>query len=146
MGDVTLVISKTFNASPEEVFRMWTDPIEVAKWYGPEGFTNEIHSFDLREGGEYSLTMKGPDGNGHLLKGTFTTIDAPKKLVFTWQWASGDMAASDGAPTVVTVDIKPMGDTTEMTMTHAGFVDEQTKENHNKGWSSSFVKLEKLLG
>ena len=48
MADVALVITRTFDAKPEDVFRAWIDPKLVAEWYGPEGFTNEIHEFDAR--------------------------------------------------------------------------------------------------
>ncbi|MBI4093368.1 SRPBCC domain-containing protein, partial [Candidatus Kaiserbacteria bacterium] len=61
----------------------------------------------------------------------------------TWQWQNGD---TWGSETLVTVDFKPVGDKTEMTMTHSGFADEKQKEMHNQGWSSSFNKLEKILG
>ena len=142
MADVALVITRTFDAKPEDVFRTWTDPKLVAGWYGPEGFTNEIHEFDAREGGTYHLTMKGPNGEVHPLRGTFKTIKAPTKLVVTWQWQNGD---TWGAETFVTVEFKPVGDKTEMTMTHSGFADEKQKEMHNQGWSSSFNKLEKMF-
>ena len=62
MADVALVITRTLNAKPEDVFKAWLDPKQVADWYGPEGFTNEIHEYDAREGGTYRLTMKAPNG------------------------------------------------------------------------------------
>jgi len=143
MGDVELIITKVFNASPEEVFAAWTDPVQLAQWYGPEGFTNTIHEFDLREGGTYRLTMHGPKGEDHPLRGTFRAIEKPKRLVMTWQWeGEGGMG---GGETVVTVELRAIGQKTEMTMTHAGFADEKEKTMHNQGWSSSFNKLEKVL-
>ena len=141
MGDVALVIKRTFDASPEDVFEAWTDPAQVAVWYGPEGFTNEIHSFELKEGGQYSLTMNAPDGAKHKLKGVFKTIEKPTKLVFTWQWENEEM----GRETIVTVELAAIGDKTEMIFTHSGFVNEQGKEMHNQGWTGSFNKLEKLF-
>ena len=144
MGDIALVIKRVFDAAPEDVFDAWVDPKQVEEWYGPEGFTNTIHSFDAREGGEYRLTMHGPDGD-HPLRGTFKTIKKPSKLVFTWQWENVDQNVNQGRDTVVTVEFKKLGDTTEMTMTHEGFLDKKTKEMHNMGWTSSFNKLEKVL-
>lgn len=145
MGDVDLIITRTFDAKPENVFKAWVDPKQVAKWYGPEGFTNDVHEFDAREGGAYRLTMKGPDGSSHPLRGVFKTIQKPTKLVFTWAWDEGSGPASMEGETLVSVEFKAVGDKTEMTMTHAGFADEKAKEMHSMGWSSSFAKLEKLF-
>ena len=145
MSDAVLVITKVFNASVEDVFDAWIDPEQIAAWYGPEGFTNDVHTFEVKEGGTYRLTMNAPDGKKHPLKGQFITINRPSKLVFTWQWEKGMGEADDGRETTVTVEFTPVGDTTEMTMTHAGFVSEKSKQMHNQGWSSSFNKLEKIL-
>ena len=143
MADVALVITRTLNAKPEDVFKAWIDPKQVAEWYGPEGFTNEIHEFDAREGGAYRLTMKGSDGE-HPLRGVFKTIQTPKKLVLTWQWEK-EGEGSMGGESEITVEFKDVGGKTEMTMTHAKLANEKSKEMHNMGWSSSFNKLEKIF-
>src|SRR3989344_6033976 len=144
MADATLVIERTFDATPENVFDAWIDPVQVAKWYGPEGFTNDIHEYCATPGGVYRLTMHSPDGEMHPLKGKFITVERPKKLVFTWQW-EGDGGAEMDAETVVTVEFKAMGSKTEMTMTHERLAGEKSKQMHEQGWSSSFTKLEKIL-
>ncbi len=146
MGDATLVIKRVFNAPIEDVFDAWIDPKRVAQWYGPEGFSNDIHSFEAREGGEYYLTMHAPSGEKHPLRGTFKTIKKPELLVFTWQWENASEMANKGGETEVTVEFKRIGSKTEMTMTHAGFVDKKTKQMHDHGWSSSFAKLAQNVG
>ena len=146
MSDISLEITRTFDASPEDVFDAWTDPEQVAQWYGPEGFyKSEIHSFDMREGGSYSLTMNAPNGDKHKLRGVFNKVERPRMLVFTWQWEEGAQNNMMGNETLITVEFKPVGDTTEMHFKHEGFVNEAAKESHNKGWSSSFNKLEQLV-
>jgi uncharacterized protein YndB with AHSA1/START domain len=146
MSGPVLTIKKVFNAKPEELFEAWTDPAQVAEWYGPEGFAkSDIHSFDLREGGSYSLTMNAPDGAKHKLRGTFREVDKPNKLVFTWQWEEGGRNNMTGEETLVTVEFNPVGTQTEMTFTHSGFVNEMARDNHNMGWTGSFNKLELLL-
>lgn len=145
MADTTLVIKKVFDASPEDVFDAWTDPEQVALWYGPEGFNKtDIHSFDVREGGAYSLTMNAPDGGKHKLRGTFKKIERPRKLVLTWQWEGGE-GDMGGDETLVTVELADVGGKTEMVFTHSGFATEAAKNNHNQGWTGSFNKLEKVL-
>jgi uncharacterized protein YndB with AHSA1/START domain len=144
MTDATLVITRNFDAPVEDVFDAWVSEVAVKEWYGPEGFTNTIHAFNAKEGGAYSLTMHGPDGD-HPLTGVFKTIDRPNKLVFTWQWKNVDGNANDGKETLVTVEFKKSGKGTAMKMTHSGFISKKTKEMHNIGWSSSFNRLEKML-
>jgi uncharacterized protein YndB with AHSA1/START domain len=146
MAEIALIIKRIFNASPEEVFEAWTDPKKVAQWYGPEGFKKtDIHSFDVREGGSYSLTMNAPDGGKHKLSGVFKTIEKPNKLVLTWQWEEGGKNNMRGKETLVTVELKALGDKTEMTFTHSGFANVDAKRSHNMGWIGSFNKLEKML-
>jgi uncharacterized protein YndB with AHSA1/START domain len=141
-GGVALTITKTFDASIDEVYSFWTDPQKLATWYGPEGFTNTVHSFELKEGGEYRLTMHAPNGEDYPLRGEFKTIQKPTKLVFTWQWEGGDPDMGN-EETLVTVELQEVGGKTQMTFTHEGFPNDNAKANHTKGWTSSFGKLEK---
>ena len=133
-----LELKRSFAAPRERVFRAWTDATEIAKWFGPEGFSNTVHVMDVRAGGAYRMTMQGPDG-AHTVSGVFREIVSPERIVMTWQW--------EGAPweSVVTVELKEADGGTELTLTHSGFPDEGAKNDHRKGWESSFIELEKVL-
>lgn len=72
------VISKLLSASPSEVFAAMSDPDRVARWWGPEGFTNSIHQFDFFPGGKWILTMHGPDGRDFPNESRFTRIEADR--------------------------------------------------------------------
>jgi uncharacterized protein YndB with AHSA1/START domain len=61
-------------ATPEQVFAAMSDPVRVARWWGPEGFKNTIHQFDFRPGGNWLLTMHGPDGQDYPNESRFTRI------------------------------------------------------------------------
>lgn len=63
-------------APPEAVFAAMADPARIARWWGPAGFTNTIHAFDLRPGGEWRLTMHGPDGQDFPNESRFTRLEA----------------------------------------------------------------------
>ena len=126
MDDIALEITRTFDASAEDLFDAWTDPDQVAQWYGPEGFAkSDIHLFELREGGAYSLTMNSPDGDKHNLKGVFKKVDRPRILSFTWQWQEDGEGGMGGAETLVTVEFKKVGKQTEMHFRHEGFATEK---------------------
>lgn len=69
-----LRISKMLNATVELVWEVWTKPEHIANWWGPNGFTNTIHTMDLSAGGEWRLTMHGPDGKSYPNKSVFIEI------------------------------------------------------------------------
>ncbi len=81
-----LRLSRRLKAPREAVFRAFTDPVELAKWFGPEGVSARQVEIDLRPGGRYSLEMFETDGSIHALSGVYREIQPPEKLTFTWIW------------------------------------------------------------
>ena len=84
-NDVTnreLRITKMLNAPVELVWEVWTNAEHITNWWGPNGFTNTIHTMDVAEGGEWRLTMQGPDGKTYPNKSVFVEIVQRKKIVF----------------------------------------------------------------
>jgi uncharacterized protein YndB with AHSA1/START domain len=76
--------SRVLNASVEIVYKAFADPSHLKKWWGPEGFTNTIHEFDLRPGGNWVLSMHGPDKKGHYKNASvFKTVEPLK--VIAWK-------------------------------------------------------------
>lgn len=61
-------------ATPAQVFAAMRDPARVARWWGPDGFTNTIHTFDFQPGGQWLLTMHGPDGTDYPNESRFTRL------------------------------------------------------------------------
>jgi uncharacterized protein YndB with AHSA1/START domain len=61
---------------------MWTDPQHVAKWWGPNGFTNTIHEMDVRPGGVWRFVMHGPDGRDYPNKSVYVEIVKPHRIVY----------------------------------------------------------------
>jgi uncharacterized protein YndB with AHSA1/START domain len=78
-----LVLERTFNAPRDLVFKVWTDPGHLAKWWGPKDYTNPVCELDLRVGGAIRIDMQSPDGVVIPSKGFFNEIIPPEKLVFT---------------------------------------------------------------
>ena len=58
--------SKTIQAMPTEVFAAFSDPLRVARWWGPDGFRSTVHQHDMHVGGRWRLTMHGSDGKDYL--------------------------------------------------------------------------------
>jgi uncharacterized protein YndB with AHSA1/START domain len=91
---------------------------------------------DPRVGGRYRIRSRSPGGEEHDVSGVFQEVVTNRKLVFTWAWGSMPERQS-----LVTVEFVADGNTTTLTLTHAQFADEETRDRHHYGWSGSFDKL-----
>jgi uncharacterized protein YndB with AHSA1/START domain len=78
-----LVLTRVFDAPRELVFKAWTDPKQVAQWWGPNGFTNPVCDLDVRPGGAIRIHMRGPDGTVYPMTGVYNEVVEPERLVFT---------------------------------------------------------------
>jgi uncharacterized protein YndB with AHSA1/START domain len=76
-----IVTIRVFNAAVKDVFSAWTNPELLRRWWGPKGFSNTFHVFDLRPGGDWKFTMHGPDGSNYPNESVFIEIEEPKKIV-----------------------------------------------------------------
>ncbi len=81
-ADRDIVTTRILDASPERVFTAWSDPDLLARWWGPEGFTNSFQEFDLKPGGQWHFTMHGPDGMDFQNQSVFVEVTAPERMVF----------------------------------------------------------------
>lgn len=77
-----LRMTRIFKAPVKLLWDVWTHPEHIAQWWGPDGFTSTIHAMDFREGGEWNLTLHGPDGTNYPNRSIFKEIIPEKKLVF----------------------------------------------------------------
>jgi uncharacterized protein YndB with AHSA1/START domain len=141
-GRLVLQQARRFDARPERVYRLLTLPTEVAKWWGPHGFTTpEVH-IDLRVGGSYRYTMQPPEGEAFHLSGEFLALLPPSGLRFTFRW---DEPVPDDRETVVALSLDAFGGRTTVTLTQGDFATMNRLELHRSGWADSFDKLEALL-
>jgi uncharacterized protein YndB with AHSA1/START domain len=134
-----LRIVRNFAAPREAVFRAWTDPKQLMKWWGPKGFTCPECDMDVREGGSWRTVMRSPEGTNHIVSGVYRKLEPPRLLSFTWAWTTD---GKRGHETVVTVELHARGKTTEMVFTQETFETVDARDNHNKGWTSSFECLD----
>ncbi len=113
MDDRTLVIERSFRATPAQVYRAWTDPEALPRWFGPEGYACETEAMDLRVGGEWRFTMRG-DGMEWPNRHRWTVLQPPEgggagRIEFLMDGLDGD------EPKAVTVLIEPEGEGTRLT-------------------------------
>lgn len=145
MADVIappVLVSRRVRASPEQVFRAWTEPELLKKWWGPASFSVPSVELDLRVGGQFVFAMKPPDRPAHLLFGTYVEIQPPKRLVFTWMW--GDAVPGPKFDSLVTVEMRPVGAETEVTVTHEK-LPQPVATMHVEGWTSTMDSLQSFV-
>jgi uncharacterized protein YndB with AHSA1/START domain/ketosteroid isomerase-like protein len=124
------------------VFAAFSDPGELAKWWGPEGFTVPSLEFDPRVGDSYRIEMQPPEGDRFHLRGEFREVDPPNRLAFTFVWEPPD---PDDVETLVELSFRDLGQSTEVAFTQGPFKTEDRRALHRDGWADSFDKLERLI-
>jgi uncharacterized protein YndB with AHSA1/START domain len=140
-----VVVRRVIAATRERVFRNWTEPELLRRWWGPGGFTCPEATVDLRPGGTYRLVMQAPgDGPRMSVTGVYHEVTPPSRLVYTWRWDSGPAASEDES--VVTVEFDELSrDRTEVTITHDRFPAGHDPSPYRAGWEEAMVKLERAV-
>lgn len=110
--DREILLTRVFDAPQELVYRAWTTPELLVNWYGPNGFRTTVHEMDVRPGGEWRLTMRGPDGRDYRNRIVFVEVDAPERLVYKHEPEAG----SEPVSFVTTVTFEARGAQTEVTL------------------------------
>lgn len=77
----TVVSRREIGAPREVVFAAFADPQRFARWWGPAGFSNTVHDFDLRVGAMLKYTMHGPDGSNYAMERLVMEYEAPSRVV-----------------------------------------------------------------
>jgi uncharacterized protein YndB with AHSA1/START domain len=80
--DCTVVSERFLSFAPADVYAAFADPVQLARWWGPAGFTNTVQEFDLRPGGAWRITMHGPGGAAYPNESEFLEVTPPSRLVF----------------------------------------------------------------
>lgn len=93
-------IERVFEAPRELVFDVWTDPQHVARWWGPDGFTNTVQEMDVRPGGSWRFVMHGPDGVDYPNLIRFLEVSRPSRLVYDHMGANPDDSPFRGEVTL----------------------------------------------
>lgn len=137
-----LELKRVLPAAPEVVFAAFRDPNELARWWGPQGFTVPGLRYDPRVGEPYRIEMQPPEGDPFHLTGEFREVDPPTQLAFTFIWEDPD---PDDVETLVALSFRDLGESTEVALSQGPFKTEARRALHRDGWGDSFDKLVRLL-
>ncbi len=138
----SLTFKRRFHASPAKIWAAWTDPEKIVRWFGPAQVqTGSMHAdIDLRVGGQYRISFTGEGGEYFQVGGIYREVVPNERLVFSWAWHSTPERES-----LVTMSLRPDGAGTLLTLMHEQFFDAAARDNHARGWSELFDKLERHL-
>jgi uncharacterized protein YndB with AHSA1/START domain len=137
-------LQRRFRASPERVFRAWTEPVALSQWWCPAGWAAGEIKIDLRVGGLYRIAMvrAGNAGPGVSVSGQFLEVRPPERLVYTWRWEG----AFAGMPeTLVTLELRGSENETLLTLSHENFTDLGIRHQHRSGWITACDRLDRAL-
>jgi uncharacterized protein YndB with AHSA1/START domain len=142
--DVTL--SRVIAAPRARVFRAWTDPKQMAQWWGPQGFTNPVCEIDARQGGQILIHMRGPDGVVYPMTGTFHEVVEPSRLVFTAFAEDHDGNRLLESHTIVTFEEQDGKTTVAVQAKAVGLAPQapQMLAGMDAGWTQSLERLAAL--
>ena len=147
-----ITIARQFDVPREKVFEAWTTPEQFASWWGPAGFTTPLDtvSIDARAGGRWQATMiSDADGMEIPFFGVYHEVVEPEKLVFSLvDPADAEYMARrerGEADDVTTIELKSLGDRSELSFTQVGQWTEEDYGRTRDGWASFFDCLENTL-
>ena len=138
----SLTLRRNYPVSPERVWRAWTDPQALKRWFGPGGEDPvSAADLDVRKGGRFRIVFGGADGRAHEVRGVYREVVPNRRLVFTWTWPN----STPERESVITIELRAAGGGTEFVFRQEQFFDATVRDNHRRGWTESFVKLGKFL-
>jgi uncharacterized protein YndB with AHSA1/START domain len=140
--DQQVLITRIFDAPRDLVFQAWTDPDQVAQWYGPDGFETprETVTIDLRVGGRWELGMvQQKSGAVFPVSYEIIELDPPRLLVLK---SEPMPAVGMHEPTVTRIELHDHGDKTRMSLSDGPYTDSTHAE---AGWNGAFAKLDAML-
>jgi uncharacterized protein YndB with AHSA1/START domain len=145
-----LALTRTLNAPRQMVFDAWTDPEQLAKWWGPRGFSAPTCELDAKAGGNIRINMHAPQLGfpNHWMTGTMQEVIAPERLVFTSR-AFENEYGKPGIENLNTITFREVGDKTEIVISvqilSAAPEMAQAVAGMETGWSQSIDRLGEVL-
>ncbi|MGY1803586.1 SRPBCC domain-containing protein [Blastococcus sp. SYSU D00922] len=145
-----VVARRILDAPPEQVWRAWSEPAEVARWWGPSGFTTPVADLDFREGGSSLLCMRAPaefGGGEYWNTWTYRSIRPPSRIEYDLAFVQADRSPATpppGVPALVphVVTLVPVpGRRTEVTVTEHGYRTDEARDLSVAGLEQCLDKM-----
>jgi uncharacterized protein YndB with AHSA1/START domain len=139
-GEIALTLTRIFGAPPALVFKVWTTPEHLARWWGPKDFTVPSIKADVREGGVWRSCIRSPEGQDYWAHGTYIEIAPFRRIVFTFTWEE-----ENAMDTVITVTFEEVEQGTRLTFHQTPFPSVESRDGHAEGWAECIDRLEAYI-
>jgi uncharacterized protein YndB with AHSA1/START domain len=141
-ADTTLRMQRTFDAPAQAVFDAWTSEEVMRRWWhARRDWETPVAVVDLRVGGDVRVVMRNPHtGEEHGGTGTYTEIDPPRRLAFTWLWDRDPETRQ-----YIELDFEEHDGRTTVRFTHSDLWNEEAVRSHEDGWGTCFDNLAQVL-
>ena len=146
----TLQLKRGFAREPDELFRLWTDPQAIKKWFVHAADVRwmEEPKLEVRDGGRYSLHVArdGKENEAFRFSGTYREVIPDKKLAFSWNWDNLPLEGAQGpGRTVVRVEFVGQAEGTTIVLTQSGLPHLAAHAAHMRGWERCFDGMKEML-
>ncbi|MBI3744656.1 MAG: SRPBCC domain-containing protein [Chloroflexi bacterium] len=150
-----IVVTRVLDAPREAVWKAWTEPKRLMRWWAPKGCTTPVCKVDLRVGGIFHFCMRTPEGRDIWGRGVYREIVKPERIAYIDSFADADgnlvapahygMSAEHPSETLVTVTFAAQGGKTKVTLRHAIALSVPEREATQQGWVEMFDRLAEEL-
>lgn len=146
-GATPVTIEALFPATPDRLFRAWTEPSQLRRWFGVDPDQLAEIEIDLVPGGRWRFTTQSKEGAVEYLEGEYLKIEPARLLVFTWMHRTTDDNGQfvTTPQSKVSIDFEPQGHATRMRLVHAEIASEPGRLGVRKGWLVSYQALVQFL-
>ncbi len=146
-GQDPVILDATYDSSVDRLFRAWTEPEQLIKWFGREPNSLASVEIDLFVGGRVCFEFKSDQRKRSAIEGRYLRIEENRLLEFSWTHIleSEEEGIVASGESTVTIQFEPLGDRTRLTLTHQGIVESGVREGVGTGWSQSLSRLMKVL-
>jgi uncharacterized protein YndB with AHSA1/START domain len=136
MAEAGIELKRVYPVDIDRVFEAWTDPGVMSSWfYVGDRWTAEVEN-DLRVGGTYRISMRTEGGETLVCHGIYREVSRPHRLAFTWN-------SHLHSGSLVTIELRPVAEGTELTLTHSGLPTEELRTAHYQGWIGCLTNFDR---
>lgn len=150
-----IVLERVFDAPREQVWRAWTEPALLKRWWAPKGWSTPACKVDLRPGGAFHFCMRSPEGRDIWGLGVYREVVAPERLAYVDSFADADgnpvpparygMSPEHPHETLVSVTFAALGGRTKVTLRHDVPASVKEHEGTRQGWTEMLEQLAQTL-
>jgi uncharacterized protein YndB with AHSA1/START domain len=133
-----LTITRVFDAPRKLVFKAFSTPEHLMRWWGPKDFVMRFAKTDFRPGGKWRTCFRSPVGQDYWAEGTYRELVEPERLVFTFAWQEEEGMGPEMLTRVVLDDLSGK---TRLTFHQGTFDTRESRDSHAEGWSECMDRL-----